>query len=191
MAGKRFEVKPLPRKNLLEIRDFPTYPTISLEFLKKKYEHAPDLFLGCYDEGTLIGFAFGYPQKAMVILHALAVKSDYQKQRLGSRLLSTFEQQVKQRGYERITVGAAENVDCFYLKHNYKPISVLVRIPYDELPANYRKFDFEIIEEETAEGETRLKIPAKTYDPKRRKNITKEFHASEAIYIYEKVLTEN
>ncbi len=115
----------------------------------RMYEKYPDLFAGCFMEDILIGICYGYPfaeqrpgEIDKMLLRGIAVRFDYQKSGLGSKLLGYFEDQVRKRGRWTISVGSAGGyVDWFYLKNKYVPIKYCIkrkRGSVSEEPCNSR-----------------------------------------------------
>ena len=135
-------------------------------YFKKYYLKNPKLFVGCFQRGKLIGICWGYVRKDTVTLNSIAVNYDYWRKGIGSKLLKTFEKQVKKFHKRTISVGSAEGfVEKFYMKNGYKPKLFLVRI------GNRKKY-----------------IKTEKYSPKMKEKIKKKYNAREVIYIFEKNL---
>jgi len=83
------------------------------------------LYVGCYKQQELIGIAYGFVKKNAVILSGIAVKHEYWKKGIGTKLLSFFEKQAKKTEKKKISIGAANspiNVVGFYEKSGYKVV---------------------------------------------------------------------
>jgi GNAT superfamily N-acetyltransferase len=122
-----------------------------------------------------------------VQLQGIAIQSDYAGQGYGSQLLNRFEEQVRQRGGRMVSLGSAAGyVEHFYLKNGYVPVEYLVRIPRDDLRADYQTQGYEILRERWAGDEKFLKIRAAGYDPGFKAELKQAFNAHEVVYIFEK-----
>ncbi len=159
---------------------------ISFSLIKKRYEKYPELFVGCYKENELIGIVFGYLKRKEVVLDAIAVKEKYWRKGIGSKMLKLFEKQVKKIEMNRISVGVADNVVRFYIKNGFKPKAILLKVRKDQLPKDYKKFGFEIIEERNYKNIKKIYLKIKKFDQTMKNKIQKRFNANEAIWIFEK-----
>jgi ribosomal-protein-alanine N-acetyltransferase len=163
---------------------------IKSEEIKKIYEKYPDLFVGCYLDGKLVGICIPDILRGELYLKSIAVKHEYWRKGIGSKLLSLFEERLKRRGIKRISVGSAPInwVERFYLKHGYKPIRILVRLKVSNLPKNYSNAGLEIVDSRVEGDHKIIYINEKRYDPEIRERVKKVLNAEEALYIFEKTL---
>jgi len=121
------EIKVLPQKDLknfwkIQVEYLDNW---SFEYLKKEHSKYPNLYIGCYEDNKLIGIAYGFIKKEIIILQGIAVKHDIWRKGIGSKILNFFEKQAKHTGKKIISVGSAEGfVEKFYLKNGYEPVSI-------------------------------------------------------------------
>lgn len=164
----------------------------SLETVRGWYRQNPELFVGAYDAGDLVGFCTGHERVAgAVSLNGIAVEKSSVCRGIGTTLLAAFEERVVSLDYERIGVGSAGGyVDEFYLQNDYEPSAVLVRNRTEDLPNGYRDLEYEIVEEKIEDGTQKLYIEAHEHDPERVEEIQDAFNDPSAIYIMEKRLTD-
>jgi GNAT superfamily N-acetyltransferase len=122
------EVKVLPKEDLKifwkiqkEYLDNYTFEDVKKNFAKNK-----DLYIGCYIKGELVGIAYGFIKKNLVILQGIGVKHKYWRKGLGTKIIKLFHKQAKKTGKKIVSVGSAadDKVEKFYLKKGYKPVSV-------------------------------------------------------------------
>lgn len=160
----------------------------SIEALRDRYQKHPDLFLGAYDNGELVGHCLGRPRSDRAVeLEGIAVERSFQQRGIGTELLARFEDRVADLGFQRISLGSAGGyVDKFYIERGYSPVSVLVRYEDSAVSERYRDRGYEIREERMVEGTRKLYIEADEFDPGHLGAVREEFDDQEAIYIMEK-----
>jgi N-acetylglutamate synthase-like GNAT family acetyltransferase len=124
-----------------------------------------------------------------IFVKSIAVKHNYWRKGIGSKLLKFFEEQAKKLKIKRITIPSAdiEWVERFYMKNGYKPIEFLVRIKKDKLPKNYKK-KYKILSERVEGDDKILYIKVRKYSLKQKEKIKKVFKPDEVLYIMEKKL---
>jgi GNAT superfamily N-acetyltransferase len=94
------------------------------EYLSKNRKY-PDLFFGAYEEGKLIGEAFGYVKDDGACgLHSIAVHGKRWKRGIGRKLIRVFEKACKKYS-SRLEVSTRGKPEGFYLKVGYKPRGLL------------------------------------------------------------------
>ncbi len=157
----------------------------TFNYIKKHYALHPDLFVGCYDKDKLIGIAFGYLKKNVVLLGEMAVSKAYAGKGIGKKLLSVFEKRAKIFA-KKIILGSRSEAEKFYLKCGYKPL-LFLQIKKDLCPHNYKKLGYIIIKETNYKDAKRLYLNIK-YDQKLKNKAHKEFNAYDSLYIFEKEL---
>lgn len=188
MKKLRYKIKKLPRKDLVKAhvlkKKYVGRTPFSL--FEKQYEKYPDLFIGCYDRGKLIGMVSGTIRKKVVILTAIAVEERYWRRGIGSNMLKFFENQARKLGIKKISLGAGGEIEKFYIKNNYKPNFLLVQVSLTNLPRNYKKMGYKIVKEKNYRNVKWLYIQVRKYEPKVKERIKKKFNASQVIYIFEK-----
>ncbi|PSQ19088.1 hypothetical protein BRD00_02245 [Halobacteriales archaeon QS_8_69_26] len=110
------------------------------------YEDHPELLVGAYRDGDLVGHCLGQPgDDGVVELAGIAVENDHQRRGIGTGLLAEFEARAATLGFSRVTLGSAGGyVDRFYRENGYDPESILVRLPPEDVPENYRDLGYEI-----------------------------------------------
>lgn len=154
---------------------------------KSKFKKYPDLFIGCFKDGKIIGEASGSPFDITHIgLHSILVEERYQKEGLGLKLIRLFEKKaVKYKS--RITVASGKKSDGFYLKAKYRPTEILLQVKKQELPDNYPELA-DISHERSIGKDNFLYIKIKKYTPRLRDSLEKKFRAHDANIIFERVL---
>ncbi len=107
------------------------------------------LFVGCYENGEMIGMCMPGLTNGELFIKAIAVKQQYWRKGIGSRLLELFEENARKLGKSRITVGSAdiEWVERFYMKNGFRP--ALLRISMKGDIPGHLKQKFSIINERT------------------------------------------
>ena len=191
--GINMEFKLIPKKDLSRAwklhREYVDEKT-KLKEIKEVYSKFHKLFVGCYDKNELIGICIPGIFNKEIHIRGIAVKHEYWRKGIGSRLLKFFEQQLRNSGRKRITVPSADIdwVEKFYLNNGYKPIQFLVKVKTDKLPKDYKNKGFKILNERKENNYKVFYIKANKYDPKQREKIKKIFNAEEVIYIMGKKL---
>lgn len=185
------EIQTVPNSGLEEFRRLHNDYTASDESIKTVrswYQKHPELLVGGYDEGTLVGYCLGRPRsQGDLELSAIAVEESHQRQGIGTELLSTLEDRAMTLGFRRISLGSAGGyVDEFYLANGYEPESVLVRLDPDDVPENYRAMGYDITEERIDNGTKKIYVRVDEYDPEIVTEIRETFDDPEAIYIMAK-----
>jgi len=146
--------------------------------------------VGAYVDGEMVGHCLGQPEDDGVVhLAGISVANDHQRRGIGSGLLTEFEACAAALGVSRVTLGSAGGyVDRFYRERGYEPESILVRLPPDDVPENYRDLGYEIVEERMAEGVQKLYVGVDELDHAEVEGVRETFGDEEAIYIMEKDL---
>jgi len=187
------EFKTIPDKDLDEViklhREY-VDENVKSEEIMRAYEKYSDLFVGCYHDGKLVGICIPDVLRGELYLKSMAVKHEYWRKGIGSKLLGLFEERLRGRGIKRISVGSAPItwVERFYLKNGYKPVRILVRLKLSNPSRNYNNADFEIAESRIEGNHKIIYINEKRYDPEIRERVRKVLNAEEALYIFEKTL---
>lgn len=186
------EIKKLPEKDLDEAYALDkkyVHEDSTLDEFKKFYQENPKLYVGCYEEGELIGLVYGSTKEDFVILNSIAVRGDYWRKGIGSKLLKKFEEQVKKLNATKISVVAAEGwVENFYLKNGFELVAFFVQIKKNKLPKDYKKFGYKIVKEKEDMDKKILFIETKELSTKDRETIRKKFNAEQVNYLFEKKL---
>ncbi len=113
----------------------------SYEDFVQRVESNPDLYLVAYLQEDLAGVVYGNPSKnkqTVINLQGIAVDLDkkFARKGIGSKLMEAFEKVVKEKGYQVIGVGSADDskIESFYLKNGFKPIELVAKDEeYNEL----------------------------------------------------------
>ena len=190
------ELKTIHKKKLKEADEFQQkilnpqnkkrYRTFG--YVKKNYLTKPELFVGAYDNNKLIGIIFGYIKRDNVLLGEMAIDENYRGIGLGSKLLDFFEKQAIRTGKNKITLGALDNAEKFYMKRGYKPI-LFLQIRNSDVPLNYKSLSkYKIIKETNYSDAKRLFFKAKYPSNTLKNKLAKLFHAYNAIYLFKKSL---
>lgn len=188
-------IRELPESDLAEaltLHNRYTAQDRSLEEFRPKFQATPSLFLGAYDEMTLIGICLGWSTDPDVVeLVGIGVARGLRGEGIGSRLLSHFEANAEEVGMQKVTLGSGGGpVDRFYLDHGYAPASILVRGTVETLPDDYRNVGFDIVEEQQEGEYLKLYLDVDEYDPAELQTVRDRFRDDDAIYIMEKQLRE-
>lgn len=161
-----------------------------LETIRAWYRDRPELLIGAYLDGELVGHCLGCPHSEVQLrLAGIGVKVPYQRQGIGSSLLTSFEERASRLGFERISLGSAGGyVDEFYVGHGYTPTSVLVRMGPEETIRDELRERFDIVESRIESGASKCYIAVDGYDPASLAEVQEAFDDPQAIYIMEKVI---
>ena len=191
--GINMELKLIPKKDLKEVwklhKEY-VDDKMKLKELKETYSKLSKLFVGCYNKDDLIGICVPGIFNGELYIRGIAVKHQFWRKGIGSKLLKFFWKQLKSLGKKEITVPSAdiEWVEKFYLKNEYKPIQFLIKVKKEKLPKDYKNKGYKILNERV-EGKYKIfYIKTKKYDPKLREKLKMLFNADELIYIMEKKL---
>ena len=152
-----------------------------------------DLFVGIFDQGTLIGICYGmdWPrQPGYVILEGIATQYEYWRSGAGSQLIGFFEAQVRQRGRQAVTLGSAADLktENFYLKNGYLPVRLCTKMRRRELPPDYMHLGYEFCEIREEGENVVLYVPTTVRDKQVQAKLKEDLGADEAIFIMEKAL---
>lgn len=103
-------------------------PGNSAEKVLGMYRKYRDAFVGYYKEDNLIGICYGWPRSEEVAedssfsIVGIAIVHPNHAQGRGAKLLSYFEQKVKEMGFTKVSVGSADGyVEKFYMQNGYIP----------------------------------------------------------------------
>jgi GNAT superfamily N-acetyltransferase len=121
-----------------------------------------------------------------VLLDNICIDHRYWRKGFGSRLLGFFEEQVSRMGRKRVGVGAAENIDAFYLANGYRVVELSVSVERSKLPKDCESLGYEITSFQDLGWQVSLSIPAGKFEPERREEIKRAFKADQVNYCYEK-----
>ena len=157
------------------------------------YEENPDLFVGSFDDDALIGIAYGMTwrrQPGYVVLEGIATRVQYWRSGAGSQLIQFFEEQVRRRGQQGITVGVAADLktENFYLKNGYQPTHLCAKIPRQALPVTYTQLGYDFCESREEGEDVVLYVATTVRDKQLQANLKADLGAHEVIFIMEKVV---
>lgn len=191
--GIEMEFKLIPKKDLRKVWKLQKEyvdEKIKLKEIKELYPKFPELFVGCYYRKKLIGICIPGIQEKELYIKGIAVKYQYWRRGIGSKLLNFFEHQLRALNKKRINVPSADIdwVERFYLNNGYKPILFLVKVKITNLPRDYKKKRYKLLNERIENNYKIFYIKTKKYEPKQKEKIKKMFNADEVIYIMEKKL---
>lgn len=157
------------------------------------YRENPDLFLRIFDNSALVGICYGMNwdrKPGYVILEGIATLQSHWRSGAGSLLIQFFEQQVKKRDKQRITLGSAADLktENFYLKNGYAPTHLCARVRSIDLPANYERLGY-VFSALRQDGEKiNLYVPTAVRDKRLQAKLKDDLGAQEVIFIIEKDL---
>lgn len=169
------------------------YLSASREAFFRWYADNADLFVGIFDQGTLIGICYGmdWPrQPGYVVLEGIATRYDYWRSGAGSQLIGFFEKQVRKRGRHAITVGSAADLktENFYLKNGYRPIRLCAKVRRQALPPDYLQLGYEFCESRDEGEDVVLYVATTVRDKPIQAKLKNDLGADEVIFIMEKTL---
>lgn len=152
------------------------------------YRAHPDLLVGAYRDGGLVGHCLGRPwDEATVEVAGVSVVPDRRREGVGTALLAALEERAAASGLDRVTLASAGGyVDEFYLRNGYAPESVLVRLDPDDLPE--RDPGYDVVEETTDGDVVKLYVDADGHDPAFLEAVRDAYGDPEAIYVMSKRL---
>lgn len=188
-------VESIERSEIEEVRRLHnqfTGQAVSVETMRSWFEDAPELFVGAYDDGEIVGVCVGRRHDAdHAELAGLGVVPSFRREGVGTRLVAAFEAAAVAVGIDSVSVGSAGGyVDEFYTENGYEPESVLVRSAPGDLPDDYRDQEYDVVEE-TTDGETKKRyVDADGRDPGFLDAVRDAFGDEDAIYIMRKSLTD-
>jgi len=169
------------------------YLSASCDEFFRWYEANTDLFVGIFDQGTLIGICYGmdWPrQPGYVILEGIATQYDYWRSGAGSQLIAFFEEQVRQRGRQAVTVGSAADLktENFYLKNGYLPVRLCTKIRQQDLSPDYMHLGYEFCEIREEGENVVLYVATTVRDKEIQAKLKDALSAPEVIFIMQKAL---
>ncbi len=92
--------------------------------LKRKLAKYPGSILVAVDDGTVVGNVYIVGDNFQTIIFRLAVKEDYRKQGIGSRLMDEAERRMKENGINHVALLVREGEEktvAWYKKRGYYP----------------------------------------------------------------------
>lgn len=160
------------------------------------YEANVDLFVGIFDQGTLIGICYGmdWPhQPGYVVLEGIATQYDYWRSGAGTLLIRFFEEQVRKRGRQTVTVGSAADLktENFYLKNGYQPVRLCTKVRRQALPSDYRRLGYEFCESRDEGEDVVLYVATTVRDKEVQAKLKDALGAQQVIFIMEKTIAQN
>lgn len=122
------------------------FPGSECEKMKRYEKMFPKAFIAVTENDEIIGTAFGwsrsveFPDDKSFALDGIAVRYDFWKNGIGSRLLEHFEKAAVLYGAKSVSVGSAGGyVENFYINRGYIPRCYKLRI--DDKPVIAKKFN--------------------------------------------------
>lgn len=94
-------------------------------FLSQKFKKFPQFFMGVFLDNELIGIICGFPREDYLLISELAIDSKFQRRGFGQRLVKTFEQNAQKKNYNKINVGAQDEILGFYQNLDYNPFLLI------------------------------------------------------------------
>lgn len=161
----------------------------TLEAFQARYERTPELFIGYYEDGSLVGEASGeYPgPDGGVTMTAIGTKNGREHEGIASRVVETFEANAS-RYADRVTVASAVNVEGFYRACGYEPSKILLQVRERDLPSDYQD-RVEVVDERPLDGDWRAVYAGfDRYSEALRDDVADQLHAEGVNTIYEKSL---
>lgn len=100
-------------------------PGSSFERVSEEELRWPKAFIACVEDSRVIGVAYGWLRADGVsfCLDGIAIEAAHWRQGLGRKLLSVWEQAVREYGAHFVSVGSADGyVEDFYIACGYSPM---------------------------------------------------------------------
>lgn len=135
-------------------------------------------------EQSVVGVASGAPGDPVEVA-GIAVRADRRGEGIGRRLLAAFEANAAAYG-SAVSAAAASNVEGFYLSAGYTPEKVLLQVPEEALPPDYRRRVPLVSEQRPKPGVRFLYAELDEYDPRISEGLRRAVNAAEANVIFEK-----
>lgn len=158
------------------------------------YSEDADLFVGVFDKDLLVGICYGMNwdrQPGYVLLEGIATIESYWRSGAGSLLIRFFEEQVKKRGKQRITLGSAADLktENFYLKNGYTPVRLCTKLKSVDLPENHETMGYDFSEVRRDGDYIILYVETTVRNKQFQEKLKDDLGAEEVIFILEKDLT--
>lgn len=165
------------------------YLSASREEFFHWYDTSADLF----DGTALIGIGYGmdWPrQPGYVVLEGIATRYAYWRSGAGSQLIHFFEEQVRKRGRQAVTVGSAADLktENFYLKNGYQPIRLCAKVRRQDLRPDYTHLGYQFCEIREEGEDVVLYVATTVRDKQVQAKLKDDLGAQEVIFIMEKAV---
>jgi GNAT superfamily N-acetyltransferase len=185
-----FTIAPIPPQDLQRAYRFRVVHVGQKSFqeTKKQYAKTPSLFIGCYRGRKIIGICFPTRGEGEGIgIEAIGVDPRHRRKKLGTKMMDAFITEAKRKGLKRASVGSAEGyVERFYQKNKFKPVSLFLRIPKEDIPPAYVRLGYKIMRVRKQKGYLMFNIPTNSYSQMLKRKLQRVFHAEDIHYIFEK-----
>lgn len=184
----------------LRLADLETAFAINEEYLSASrdeffpwYAENPDLFVGIFDDNALIGICYGMNwrrQPGYVVLEGIATRVPYWRSGAGSQLIQFFEEQVRRRGQQGVTVGVAADLktENFYLKNGYQPTRLCAKVSRQALPPTYTELGYDFCERREEGEDVVLYVATTVHNKQLQASLKADLGAHEVIFIMEKAV---
>lgn len=162
-------------------------PGTTKDELYKMYRNENSIFAGYYIEDKLIGVCFGdIWDDVYFSLIGIAIIHPYNKQSRGSKLLQYFENIVKNKNYEKISVGSASGyVEHFYLKNDYVLSSLKILTDNDKWKQRHNDL-FPVSKVEKQKEYIKLVIENIIYEKTDKNKLCEYYEGFDCFYVFEK-----
>lgn len=121
MEFRTIEYNSVDYIEMVELRNTILLEPIGLSYYDEVFEQDDEsIFCGCYDGGELIACCvLTELEKDLVRFRQMAVVEEYQRQGIGSQLLTFAENVARENGFKEVTLHAQRKVEEFYLANKY------------------------------------------------------------------------
>ena len=150
-------------------------------FLYEKFKQFPNLFIGLFLDGEIIGTICGFPREDYLLISEVAVDSRFTGRGFGRKLVEMFEK-VARGKYSKINIGAEDKSIGFYVSLKYKPF-LLIQFKKED----YSEEDFEDFNIIKAFPE-RIEIETKNCEIHTIKRLRRKYPKANFQYIFTKIL---
>ena len=113
----------------------------SNKFLFNKFNKFPQFFIGIFLDKEIIGVICGFPREDYLLISEIAIDSKFHKRGFGKILIERFEEVARKGKYNKINVGAEDNVINFYSFLDYKPFLFVQYKKGDYILENFSELD--------------------------------------------------
>lgn len=129
---KKFIIKEVSLEEALKVHpkieewDRPEAGTV--EYCSKKIGSSPNLILGAYVDGEIIGYLIAYEKKASFYCWIAAVDKRYRKMGILTEMMNLFEERAKKIGYHKVTLKTLNNkreMLSYLIKNNWNFVNII------------------------------------------------------------------
>jgi GNAT superfamily N-acetyltransferase len=151
----------------------------------------PRWCVAAYVGAELVGVCYGNESSpGHVVLQGIAVRSEWWRGGIGSRILREFESVVAEDGMTQVSLGSASDrpTESFYLNNGYRAVCLVLKVTRSEV----RRDEDVALPRPTAEieqgDEIRCEFAMDSYNPALRDRLVSAHSAANGMFIFEKAV---